>query len=119
MIVVGGSADGLSVQVSIRNPNFGNALKKRSLHNQTHMNSKLYIGNLSFNTTEDSLRTAFGPYGDITDVYVAMDRETGRPRGFAFITFSNAEEAAAAIAKMDGTDIDGRNLKVSEAKPKA
>jgi len=83
------------------------------------MNSKLYIGNLSFNTTEDGLRNAFGPFGDITDVYVAMDRETGRPRGFAFITFSKAEEAQAAIAKLDGTDLDGRALKVSEAKPKA
>jgi cold-inducible RNA-binding protein len=82
------------------------------------MNSKLYIGNLSFNTTEDALRNAFGPHGDITDVYVAMDRETGRPRGFAFITYSKAEEAQTAIAKMDGTDLDGRSLKVSEAKPK-
>ena len=79
------------------------------------MNSKLYIGNLSFNTTEDGLRDAFGQFGNITDVYVAMDRETGRPRGFAF---SSADEASAAISEMDGKDLDGRNLKVNEAKPK-
>jgi len=83
-----------------------------------HMNSKLYIGNLSFNTTEDGLRDAFGQFGDITDIYVAMDRETGRPRGFAFITFSNADESSAAISGMDGKELDGRNLKVNEAKPK-
>lgn len=82
------------------------------------MNSKLYIGNLSFNTTEDSLRSTFGEFGDITDVYVAMDRETGRPRGFAFITFSNSDESSAAISAMDGKELDGRNLKVNEAKPK-
>lgn len=82
------------------------------------MNSKLYIGNLSFNTTEDGLRDAFGQFGNITDVYVAMDRETGRPRGFAFITFSSGDEASAAISAMDGKDLDGRNLKVNEAKPK-
>jgi RNA recognition motif-containing protein len=82
------------------------------------MNSKLYIGNLSFNTTEDGLRDAFGQFGDITDIYVAMDRETGRPRGFAFITFSNADESSAAISGMDGKELDGRNLKVNEAKPK-
>lgn len=82
------------------------------------MNSKLYIGNLSFNTTEDGLRDAFSQFGNITDVYVAMDRETGRPRGFAFITFSKADESAAAISGMDGKDLDGRNIKVNEAKPK-
>lgn len=82
------------------------------------MSSKLYIGNLSFNTTEHTLRNAFDPFGDITDTYVAMDRETGRPRGFAFITFSKADEAQAAIAKMNGADLDGRSIKVNEAKPK-
>ena len=54
------------------------------------MNSKLYVGNLSFKTTEDGLRDAFGQFGNVTDVYVATDRETGRPRGFAFVTFGTA-----------------------------
>jgi RNA recognition motif-containing protein len=82
------------------------------------MNSKLYVGNLSFETTEAALREAFSQFGNVTDVYVANDRETGRPRGFAFVTFATAEEAQAAEQKMNGTDLDGRSLKVNEAKPK-
>ena len=82
------------------------------------MNSKLYVGNLSFETTEDALRTTFGQFGSVTDVYVANDRETGRPRGFAFVTFSTAEESKLAIEKMNGTDLDGRALTVNEARPK-
>jgi RNA recognition motif-containing protein len=82
------------------------------------MNSKLYVGNLSFNTTEDGLRTAFGAFGSVTDVYVANDRETGRPRGFAFVTFNTAEESKLAIEKMNGADLDGRALTVNEARPK-
>jgi RNA recognition motif-containing protein len=83
-----------------------------------NMNSKLYVGNLSFDTTEDALRTTFGQFGNVTDVYVANDRETGRPRGFAFVTFSTAEESKLAIEKMNGTDLDGRALTVNEARPK-
>lgn len=82
------------------------------------MNSKLYVGNLSFNTTESGIRETFGQFGDITDIYVAMDRETGRPRGFAFVTFGNAEDAQKAIEKLNGADLDGRSLKVNEAKPR-
>ena len=82
------------------------------------MNSKLYVGNLSFNTSEAALRDAFGAFGTLTDVFVATDRETGRPRGFAFVTFSTPEESQAAIAKMNGTELDGRALTVNEAKPK-
>jgi cold-inducible RNA-binding protein len=82
------------------------------------MNSKLYVGNMSFKTTEDGLRTTFGQFGTITDVYIANDRETGRPRGFAFVTFSTAEESKAAAEKLNGTDLDGRQLTVNEAKPK-
>jgi len=55
------------------------------------MNSKLYVGNMSFNTNEEALRAAFSQFGTLTDVYIANDRETGRPRGFAFVTFSTAE----------------------------
>ncbi len=82
------------------------------------MNSKLYIGNLSFNTSEAELRDAFGAFGSLTDVYIAMDRETGRPRGFAFVTFSTAEEAKLAIEKMNGAEVGGRALRVNEAQPK-
>lgn len=82
------------------------------------MNSKLYVGNLSFKTTDAELRQAFSQFGNVTDVYVASDRITGRPRGFAFITFSTDAEAKLAIEKMDGTDLDGRALTVNAAKPK-
>ena len=82
------------------------------------MNSKLYVGNMSFNTTEDGLRTAFGQFGSVTDVYIANDRETGRPRGFAFVTFATEAESKAAIEKMNGFDLDGRQLTVNEARPK-
>jgi cold-inducible RNA-binding protein len=82
------------------------------------MNSKLYVGNMSFKTTEAELRDAFGQFGTVTDVYIANDRETGRPRGFAFVTMGTADEAKAAGDKLNGTDLDGRALTVNEAKPK-
>jgi RNA recognition motif-containing protein len=82
------------------------------------MNSKLYVGNLSFKTTDAELRQAFSQFGNVTDIYVASDRMTGRPRGFAFVTFSNDSESKLAIEKMNGTELDGRALTVNEAKPK-
>ena len=82
------------------------------------MNSKLYVGNLSFQTTETALRDAFGQFGSVTDVYLATDRMTGRPRGFAFVTFSTADESKLAAEKMNGVDLDGRQITVNEAKPK-
>ena len=82
------------------------------------MNSKLYVGNMSFKTTEADLRDAFTKFGTVTDVYIASDRETGRPRGFAFVTMGTADEAKSAIDKMNGADLDGRALTVNEAKPK-
>lgn len=81
-------------------------------------NSKLYVGNLSFKTTEDELRSAFGQFGSVTDVYVAMDKMTGRPRGFAFVTMGTADEAKSAAEKLNGTDLGGRQLTVNEARPK-
>jgi len=81
-------------------------------------NSKLYVGNLSFKTTEDELRSHFGQFGTVTDVYVAMDKMTGRPRGFAFVTMGTAEEAKTAAEKVNGTELDGRQLTVNEARPK-
>ena len=108
----------LYVQVMSRNPIPGNSLTADEAYETSHMNSKLYVGNLSFKTTEDGLRDAFGQFGIVTDVYVATDRETGRPRGFAFVTFSTAEESKLAIEKMHGVDLDGRAITVNEARPK-
>jgi RNA recognition motif-containing protein len=82
------------------------------------MNSKLYVGNMSFKTTESDLRATFGQFGSVTDVYIANDRETGRPRGFAFVTFSTDTESKLAVEKMNGADLDGRQLTVNEARPK-
>lgn len=82
------------------------------------MNSKLYVGNMSFKTSEADLREAFGKFGTVTDVYIANDRETGRPRGFAFVTFGTEEESKLALEKMNGVELDGRQLTVNEAKPK-
>jgi cold-inducible RNA-binding protein len=118
MTVVGGSPFELSVQVMIRNPVLGNKLTADEVYEIIIMNSKLYVGNMSFNTSEDSLRSAFGQFGTLTDVYIANDRETGRPRGFAFVTFSTEAESKAAIEKMNGVDLDGRQLTVNEARPK-
>ena len=82
------------------------------------MGNKLYVGNLPFSSTEDSLREAFGQCGSVTDVMIALDRQTGRSRGFGFITFSNDEEAAAAVEKFHGTDMEGRTIQVNEARPR-
>ena len=79
----------------------------------------LFVGNMSFQTTEADLRALFEPFGQITRVHIAMDRETGRARGFAFIEMPNDAEAAKAIAGLDGKDVGGRNLKVNEARPKS
>jgi cold-inducible RNA-binding protein len=78
----------------------------------------LFVGNMSFQTTESDLRALFEPFGQITRVHMAMDRETGRARGFAFIEMPNDEEAAKAMAGLDGKELAGRNLKVNEARPK-
>ena len=73
---------------------------------------------MSFQTTESELRSLFEPFGQITRVHIAMDRETGRARGFAFVEMTNDDEAAKAIAGLDGKEVNGRNLKVNEARPK-
>ena len=83
-----------------------------------HMSNKLFVGNLSFNTTENSLNDAFAAFGTVTETNMMMDRETGRPRGFGFITMSSAEEAQKAIEGMNGKDMDGRALTVNVAKPR-
>jgi len=78
----------------------------------------LFVGNLSFQTTESELTELFKGFGQVTRVHVAMDRETGRARGFAFVEMPNDEEAAKAIAGLNGKELGGRALKVNEARPK-
>ena len=79
---------------------------------------KLYVGNLSFSTTEEALQAEFGAHGQVEEVAVITDRDTGRPRGFAFVSMSNDKEGLAAIEALNGTELDGRTITVNEAKPK-
>jgi RNA recognition motif-containing protein len=82
------------------------------------MSTKLFVGNLSFNTTENDLQEAFAAHGQVVEANLMMDRMTGRSRGFAFITYSTPEEAQKAIAAMNGAQLDGRALTVNIARPK-
>lgn len=82
------------------------------------MNNKLFVGNLSFNTTENDLQDAFAAHGVVTEVNLMMDRSTGRSRGFAFVTMSSPEEAQKAIDGMNGKALDGRALTVNIARPR-
>ena len=79
----------------------------------------LFVGNLSFRTTETELRALFEPFGQITRIHIATDRETGRSRGFAFVDMPSDEEATRAMTALNGKELDGRALKVNEARPKA
>jgi RNA recognition motif-containing protein len=78
---------------------------------------KLYVGNLSFSTTEDSLNAAFAAHGTVLSAVIVQDRETGRPRGFGFVEMEDGAEDA--IANLNGKEIDGRSLTVNEARPRA
>lgn len=82
------------------------------------MSKKIYVGNLSFSSTEADIRDAFGRHGEVESVAVITDRETGRPRGFAFVEMEEASAAASAISALDGSDLGGRTIKVNEAKPR-
>jgi len=79
------------------------------------MSTRLFVGNLSFDTNEQDLRDLFGQTGTVVDVKVVTDRETGRPRGFGFVEMSSAGEASQAIAQVNGRDLGGRQLRVNEA----
>ena len=82
------------------------------------MSNKLFVGNLSFDTTENDLQDAFAAHGTVTETNLMMDRTTGRPRGFGFITMSSPEEAQKAIAALNGSQLGGRALTVNIAKPR-
>jgi len=82
------------------------------------MNTKLFVGNLSFNITENDLQDAFAAHGTVTETNLMMDRTTGRPRGFAFVTMATPEEAQKAIESLNGSALDGRTLTVNVAKPR-
>ncbi len=80
--------------------------------------TNIYVGNLSFNATEDEIRDAFAQYGEVSSVNIIQDRETGRSRGFAFVEMPDGEQAKEAIEKVNLTEIDGRSITVNEARPK-
>jgi cold-inducible RNA-binding protein len=82
------------------------------------MNNKLFVGNLSFNTTENDLQDTFAAHGTVVETNLMMDRMSGRPRGFAFVTMSTQEEAEKAIQALNGAQLDGRALTVNAAKPR-
>lgn len=79
---------------------------------------KIYVGNMSFDSSEDDIRTAFEAHGQVDSVAIITDRDTGRSKGFGFVEMSNDDEARAAIEGMNGTDLGGRTLNVSEARPR-
>jgi len=82
------------------------------------MGNKLFVGGLSWNTTDDGLREAFEAFGEVTDAKVINDRETGRSRGFGFVTFAEGAAAADAMKSLDGSTLDGRTIRVNEAEDK-
>jgi RNA recognition motif-containing protein len=79
------------------------------------MGNRLYVGNLSFSTTSEALRNEFAAQGEVTDVHLVSDRDSGQSRGFGFVTMGSAAEATKAIAAMNGATLDGRALRVNEA----
>lgn len=79
---------------------------------------KMYVGNLPFSSSEDDLRGLFSEFGTVTDIHVPTDRDSGRPRGFAFVTMGSKDEMISAIKGLDGEDFQGRSLKVNEAQPR-
>lgn len=82
------------------------------------MSNKLFVGGLSWDTSDASLRAAFEPHGEVSDAKVITDRETGRSRGFGFVTLGSADQAQQAMAAMDGTTLDGRAIRVNAANDK-
>ncbi len=93
----------------------GRTAPSREEKKTSPMNNRLYVGNLSFHTTEDVLQSAFAQFGEVAEVKLMIDRETGRSRGFAFVSMATEEGAKNAIAQMNGQLLDGRPLRVNEA----
>ena len=87
--------------------------------NRMENRMNIYVGNLSYDTTEGGLRTAFGAHGEVSSAAIIMDRDSGRSKGFGFVEMADNEKAKAAISALDGTEIDGRQIKVNEARPRA
>jgi RNA recognition motif-containing protein len=85
---------------------------------EDNLSMNIYVGNLSFNTDDEALREVFAEFGDVTSAKVVFDRETDRSRGFGFVEMSTDDEGNAAIEALDGAEVDGRNLRVNEAKPR-
>ena len=79
------------------------------------MSNKIFVGGISWNTDDESLRDAFSQYGEVVDARVIKDRETGRSRGFGFVTYSDSNSVQDAVTAMDGRELDGRTIKVNEA----
>jgi cold-inducible RNA-binding protein len=115
-----GKSSGELSSVMILDPTFGNSLWKVPVCRTVkhHMSNKLFVGNLSFNTTENDLNDAFAAFGTVTETNLMMDRMTNRPRGFGFVTMSTADEAQKAIEALNGKEMDGRALTVNVAKPR-
>ena len=89
-------------------------------HKRRHaISSRIFVGNLSYETSQTDLETLFGQVGQVTEVFLPVDRATDRPRGFAFVEFGDASSVSQAIEKLDGTSLNGRNLRVSEARDRA
>ncbi|HEY5957996.1 MAG TPA: RNA-binding protein, partial [Polyangiaceae bacterium] len=83
------------------------------------MGNRLYVGNLSFSASSETLRTTFAEFGEVTDVHLVTDRQTGQPRGFGFVTMGSAAAATKAMSQLNGAVVDGRTLKVNEAEDRA
>jgi cold-inducible RNA-binding protein len=97
----------------------GNSLKQANrLNAKIIMNTKLYVGNLSFDTIENDLQDLFSPHGPVTEVNLVQDRVTGKARGFGFVTMATEEGATAAVQALNGKDWKGRALSVNEARPR-
>src|ERR1035441_3052588 len=97
----------------------GNGLERAvSQQNRVNMSTKLFVGNLSFNATQEQLQDLFGAHGPVQEVDVIKDKFSGRPRGFAFVTMETKEGADAAVQALNGKEIDGRALTVNEARPR-
>ncbi len=98
-----------------RRPLFGAARSQPFREKERTISSKLFVGNLNYKTTSDQIQTLFAEAGEVVEVIVPTDRATGRPRGFAFVEFATPGEAADAMEKFDGYELDGRELRVNEA----